>query len=160
MRALLALSAAAIVCSSCGDDPPAGGAAPGGASSGDPPETTGTTAHEICVETINAYRKRDGLPPLERWTSGEACADGEAESDAETNRPHGAFPACKELAQNECPGMPGPPEKMIVRCLAAMWAQGPGEAHHDLMATTRFTQVACGFYTTDRGAVWSVQNFR
>lgn len=161
---------AALLLVSCSDDdPPPGGASSGGSSSGstttggssgDPPATTGTTPHEICVETINAYRKTKGLAPYARWSSGETCADSEAKSDADTNTPHGAFPRCKEMGQNECPGQPGPPEKMIKNCLAMMWAQGPGEGHYDQMASTRYKEVSCGFYTTSRGAVWSVQNFR
>lgn len=165
MRTLAAI-ALALAIASCGDDPPPGGASSSSSSSGssggavDPPEATGTTPHEICVETINGYRKTKGLPPYARWSDGEACADSEAESDAETNRPHGAFPRCKEMGQNECPGQPGPPEEMIKKCLALMWAQGPGEGHYDMMASTRFKEVSCGFHTTSRGAVWSVQNFR
>lgn len=121
---------------------------------------TGDDAHELCWSTINAYRKRDGLPPLERWTEAEACSDGEAKSDAEENRPHGAFPRCGELAQNECPGTPGPPEEGIPKCLALMWAEGKGGGHHDNMASTKYEKVACGVFVTSRGAVWSVQNFR
>lgn len=162
MRAVPALLAIVLL-ASCGDDPPAssgGGASTTGGTTSDPPATTGTDPHEICVETINAYRKTKGLPPYARWSAGETCADSEAASDAQTNTPHGAFPRCKELGQNECPGQPGPPEKMIKTCLAAMWAQGPGEGHYDQMASTRYEEVACGFATTPRGLVWSVQNFR
>ena len=149
---------------SCGsDDPPRGGSS-GGASSSSGGTTTstagGSDAAELCVNIINEHRAEDGLPAYTRWADGEACADTEAESDAETNTPHGAFPRCKELAQNECPGQPGPPEKMIRSCLSAMWAQGPGEGHHDMMASTKWKQVACGFHTTAKGAVWSVQNYR
>ena len=131
----------------------------GGSSSGEV-VGTGETANELCWSTINAYREREGLPPLERWTDGEACADGEAKSDADSNKPHGAFPRCGELAQNECPGTPGPAEEGIPRCLALMWAEGPGGGHHDTMATTKYKKVACGVFVTSRGAIWSVQNFR
>lgn len=112
------------------------------------------------MNVINDYRAQKGLPPYTRWTDGETCADGEAQSDAETNAPHGAFPRCKELAQNECPGQPGPADKMIKGCLAAMWSQGPGEGHYDMMASTKWREVACGFATTANGQVWSVQNYR
>jgi|GEM_PF-1330898 len=129
-------------------------------SSNDEVVGSGDTAHELCWSTINEYRKREGLAAFERWTDGETCADGEAKSDAETNRPHGAFPRCGELAQNECPGTPGPPEEGIPKCLAMMWAEGPGGGHHDTMASTKYTKVACGVFVTSRGAIWSVQNFR
>jgi hypothetical protein len=151
-----------VVFLSCGrDDTPSG--PNGGSSSGGsttPTTATGSTAHELCVNIINEYRAEDGLPPYTRWAEGETCADGQAKSDADTNDPHGAFGRCKESGQNECPGRPGPPEKMIEGCLAAMWAQGPGEGHHDMMASTKWKSVACGFHTTAKGSVWSVQNYR
>jgi hypothetical protein len=114
----------------------------------------------LCVKTINDLRATLDLAPLARWTEGEECADGQAQSDGETNRPHGAFPRCGELAQNECPGWPGPPEEMIPKCLRAMWAEGPGGGHFEQMRTTRHDSVACGFHTLPSGAVWSVQNFK
>jgi hypothetical protein len=102
----------------CSDDPGSLGdredRSSGDGSEGDgadvPPSASGGTANELCFNTINEYRRRDGLPPFERWTSIEACADGEAKSDAETRTPHGAFPRCGELAQNECPGNSGAAE--------------------------------------------------
>lgn len=132
----------------------------GAGTSGDVVTGTGASPNELCWSTINEHRKRDGLPPYERWTEAEACSDGEARSDAETNRPHGAFPRCGELAQNECPDTPGPPEEGIPACLAMMWAEGPGGGHHDNMASTQYTKAACGVFVTARGAIWSVQNFR
>jgi hypothetical protein len=120
----------------------------------------GDTYQELCFNTINEYRKTKGLPALTRWTASESCADGEAKSDADTNSPHGAFPRCGELAQNECPGNSGKPETVIPQCLKLMWSQGPGEGHYDNMASTKWKQVACGVYVTSRGAVWSVQNFK
>ena len=43
-------------------------------------------------------------------------------------------------------------------------AEGPGEpfsdhGHYINMTNESYTKVACGFYTTPGGAVWSVQNF-
>lgn len=171
--------ALAVVFVACGDDPDSltgtgtlrrkgsssasssgsSGTTSGGSSGGEV-VGSGETANELCWSTINEYRKRDGLVPLERWTDGESCADGEAKSDADSGRAHGAFPRCGELAQNECPGTPGPPEEGIPKCLAMMWAEGPGGGHHDNMATTKYTKVACGVFVTARGAIWSVQNFR
>jgi hypothetical protein len=124
------------------------------------PSASGSTANELCFNTINEYRKRDGLRPFERWSSVESCADGEAKSDAETRTPHGAFPRCGELAQNECPGNSGAAEKVLPACLAAMWREGKGGGHHDNMASTKYTKAACGVHTTSRGVTWSVQNFR
>lgn len=124
------------------------------------PTPTGTTAEEICVAEINRYRATLGLKALARWTSAEACSDGEAQSDGQTGHAHGAFGKCGEYAQNECPGWPGPDDEMISGCLEAMWNEGPGGGHHDNMASTKLTKVACGFYTMTNGDVWSVQNFR
>ena len=136
------------------------GTSEGEGSSGEVVTGAGATANELCWSTINEYRKKAGLPPYERWTEAEACSDGEAKSDAETNRAHGAFPRCGEFAQNECPGTPGPPEEGIPDCLAMMWAEGPGGGHHDNMASKQYTKAACGVFVTARGAIWSVQNFR
>lgn len=122
-------------------------------------------ARSLCVEIVNEYRATLELAPYARWTDGESCADGEARSDSETGVPHGAFPRCEELAQNECPGWPGPVEAMLEGCLAGMWAEGPGEdfethGHYINMSSTAYSEVACGFHTAAGGAMWSVQNFR
>ncbi|WP_155798598.1 CAP domain-containing protein, partial [Sorangium cellulosum] len=124
-----------------------------------------TGAAQLCVDTINKHRATLGLPPLGRWTDAESCSDEECESDGNTNTPHGAFGACKERAQNECPGWPGPPQSMIASCLQLMWDEGPGEdfnkhGHYINMSNPEFTEVACGFHTFPDGSVWAVQNFR
>lgn len=117
-----------------------------------------------CVDQINAYRASLGLPPYERWTGGERCADGEARSDSESGVAHGAFPSCDEHAQNECPGWPSV-ESTVTGCLEMMWAEGPGEpfsehGHYINMSSTSYRRVACGFYVTPSGSVWAVQNFQ
>jgi hypothetical protein len=114
----------------------------------------------VCVTTINNFRKTKGLPALERWTAAEGCSDGQSKDDGASNTGHGSFGRCGEWAQNECPGWPGPPDEMIPECLKAMWDQGPGEGHYDTMASTEWKAVACGFATTSKGSVWSVQNFK
>ena len=135
------------------------------AESSDPADDLTTTpstgsAAEICVATINQYRKTKGLPPYARWKEMESCADGEAKSDAASKRAHGAFGKCQEFGQNECPGWAGPTDTMIPQCLKAMWGEGPGGGHYDAMAGKQYTKVACGFATAADGAIWSVQNFR
>ncbi|HEX9296092.1 MAG TPA: CAP domain-containing protein [Polyangiaceae bacterium] len=122
-------------------------------------------AKQLCVDTINKYRATLGLPAYARWTEQEACADSQAESDSQTGTAHGAFGRCTEFAQNECPGWGGTPESMITGCLQAMWNEGPGSdfnthGHYINMSSTKYTKVACGFYTTAAGKVWSVQDFR
>ncbi len=117
---------------------------------------------ESCVDHINALRASIGLGPLARWSDAESCADSEAESDSRTGNAHGAFKSCKELAQNECPGWGALAGAggIVPGCLDMMWAEGPGGGHHDAMASTSFTEVACGFHQTSSGAVWAVQDFR
>jgi hypothetical protein len=131
------------------------------------PSTTGDPdegATQLCVDTINMYRATIGVPALARWTDAEVCSDAEAQSDGETNTPHGAFGMCGEGAQNECPGWPAPPETMIENCLAQMWAEGPGDdfpthGHYINMSNPAYTKVACGFAIVN-GEVWAVQNFQ
>ena len=121
--------------------------------------TAGGSPAEVCVATINEYRATKGLPPYARWTDAETCADGESQSDAMTLRAHGAFGKCGEFAQNECPGWPGPAGTMIPKCLASMWAEGPGGGHYDAMSSTKYTKVACGFGAASDGSIWAAQNF-
>jgi hypothetical protein len=150
-----------------------GGAGQGGAgqaSSSSSVATTGSAGGngdvaQFCVDTINMHRASIGLPPLARWFEAEVCSDGEAKSDSETGTPHGAFGQCGEFAQNECPGWPGAPEDIIAPCLQMMWNEGPGDdfskhGHYINMSSTSYTKVACGFWTTAKGSVWAVQNFR
>lgn len=123
------------------------------------------TVAALCVDTINHYRATLGLPAYARWADGEACADGQARSDAASGTPHGAFGQCTESAQNECPGWNDTPASVISACMDAAWAEGPGtdfgrHGHYNNMSSTGYTKVACGFFTTAGGQVWSVQNFK
>jgi hypothetical protein len=122
------------------------------------------TAAQLCVDTINQYRATLGLAPYQRWKSNEACTDGQALTDSQSGTPHSAFGKCGEYAQNECPGWPAPAVAMIPQCLAAMWAEGPGDfAHHGHyvnMSSTSYTMVSCGFATTPGGSIWATQDFK
>lgn len=167
LRAWPALALGALL--ACGDDP--NQLRGGGRGAGDDDDdwsggnaeiiaAGGSSANEACFNTINEYRKKDGLKPYARWTDSETCADGQAKSDSSTGNGHGSFGRCGEMAQNECPGTAGGVDKALPRCLSMMWAEGPGGGHHDSMASTKYTKVACGVFVTSRGATWSVQNFR
>jgi uncharacterized protein YkwD len=117
-----------------------------------------------CVDRINEFRATLDLPALARWTDAETCADDQARQDSESDSFHGAFGQCDEYAQNECPGW-GSVDQIVDGCLQMMWDEGPGEpysehGHYINMTNTSYTEVACGFYTTPDGAVWSVQDFR
>jgi Cysteine-rich secretory protein family len=121
-----------------------------------------------CVARINQFRADcQCLPPLERWTDGESCADEHAQYDSEQNSAHAGFVdnICdpRGSAQNECPGW-GSEAQIISGCLQMMWDEGPGEpfsehGHYINMSNTSYNRVACGFYTTPSGSIWAVQNF-
>ncbi|MCA9582996.1 MAG: hypothetical protein KC416_14450, partial [Myxococcales bacterium] len=122
-----------------------------------------------CVARINQLRGDcQGLPPLDRWVEGEACADAHAEYDSTQEAFHAGFAdgicAPAGLAQNECPSWPSEGD-VVERCLQDMWDEGPGEdfhkhGHYINMASRKYTKVACGLFRTPDGKVWSVQNFR
>ncbi|UCF47782.1 MAG: hypothetical protein JSU89_11505, partial [Myxococcales bacterium] len=131
------------------------------------PQSTGDPK-EDCVRRINQLRwECQCLPPLQRWSEGESCADQHAEYDS-TRSPHAGFSGgiCSPggWAQNECPGW-GSIEAIISGCLQAMWDEGPGEpysqhGHYINMTNPSYSMVACGFYETAGGQVWAVQNFQ
>jgi hypothetical protein len=156
----------AIALVACADDPssPSGSSGGGSSSSSSASSSSsgsgGSTANALCVATINEYRATVGLGPYRAWTAGEACAAGQAQKDAQTNTPHGAFPGCGELAQNECPNHPAPPEAAVRSCLRLMWSEGPGGPHYRAMASAGYAEVACGIHVTASGKIWVVQNFR
>jgi hypothetical protein len=122
-------------------------------------------AAQQCVDGINQYRARSGLPALARWFPTEPCAASEAQSDAQAGQPHGSFGRCGEMGQNVCPGWQGPAEQMTGPCLQSMYNEGPGadfatHGHYVNMMSPRFTKVACGYFTTPQGQVWAVQDFQ
>lgn len=118
-----------------------------------------------CVDVINQYRASANLPPLSRWIMSESCVNAEARDAAASGQPHGAFGRCGELAQNVCPDWAGPADRMIAPCIQSQWAEGPGgdfatHGHYLNLSSTRFTKVACGYFTTPNGKVWAVQDFQ
>ncbi len=117
-----------------------------------------------CVNRTNELRATKGLAPIARLASAEPCVDGQAKSDSESGKAHGAFSACldqvkgwKGVAQNECPNYSSV-EDTLTKCLDAMWAEGPGGGHYDNMISDS-TKTACGIYTTPAGKVWLIQDF-
>ena len=132
--------------------------------------------HEDCVNRVNQFRVGCWcLPALERWTEGEACADEHAQYDSEQDEAHAGFSdgICENggNGQNECPGWGSEPQ-IIEGCLQMMYDEGPPPSescndqcfqehgHFINMTNENYSRVACGFYTTPGGDVWSVQNFR
>jgi hypothetical protein len=107
-------------------------------------------ARQECLDSINAFRATESLPPLERWTAQESCADNQSRLDSESGTATGAFGACGELGQSECPG-----RESLDGCLRALWSTG-----QELYRNGDYTKVACGFYETPSGEFWHVQNFQ
>lgn len=130
-----------------------------------PPASNDPTARarELCVARINEYRGRVGVGPIARRADRESCTDTQARSDGATGSIHGAFGQCGERSQNECPGWSGSLESITDRCLAMMFAEGPGQGaahgHYNNMTDTRATAVACGIATAPDGKIWMIQNF-
>ena len=125
--------------------------------------TTGDP-REDCVRRINQFRHEcQCLPPLQRWTEGESCADQQALYDSQGNGAHAGFQdsVCSPRgnAQNECPSW-GDWGRVNGQCLQMMWDEGPGEpfsahGHYINMSSNNYSMVACG-----EGGGWFVQNFR
>jgi hypothetical protein len=114
---------------------------------------------ETCLNAINQYRAGKGAPPLTQWEESESCVDSEASTDFETQKAHGSYGKCQEHAQNACPNWEVS-EASLTKCLASMYAEGPGGGHYDNMMNTGYTSVACGFYSSTKTAGWMIQNFR
>lgn len=117
-----------------------------------------------CVDRINAFRATEGKPPYQRWTEQEACSDGQAKLDGDSNTPHGNFSMCGENAQNTCPNWPST-GSVTQGCLQQMWDEGPGEpfsehGHYINMSSSNYSKVACGFYELPGGGIWASQNFQ
>jgi len=120
-------------------------------------------ARQLCVQRTNEYRARVGVGPLARRPDAEACGDAQASSDGASRTAHGAFNRCRERAQNECPGWDGTPSDVVNRCLAMMFAEGPGpgpaHGHYVNMTDRQYSGVSCGFATLPNGELWVVQDF-
>jgi len=127
------------------------------------PASSLEAARQLCVQRTNEYRARVGIAPLARRPDAEACGDAQARSDGASRTAHGAFSQCRERAQNECPGWDGTPEDVVNRCLAMMFAEGPGSGpshgHYMNMTDRQYRGVSCGFATQPNGELWVVQDF-
>ncbi|HYP88696.1 MAG TPA: CAP domain-containing protein, partial [Polyangiaceae bacterium] len=120
-------------------------------------------ARQSCVQRTNEYRARVGVAPVARRPDTETCLDAQARSDGISRTAHGAFGQCRERAQNECPGWDGDPETVVDRCLAMMFAEGPGagpaHGHYVNLTEPKYAGVSCGFATATNGQLWVVQDF-
>jgi hypothetical protein len=97
------------------------------------PASTGDPAQD-CVNRINQLRCQcQHLPPLMRWTAGEACANQEAMYDQQHMTAHAGFMAnicASGYGENECPGWSGWSSipMTVDQCLQDMWNEGPGRS--------------------------------
>lgn len=115
------------------------------------------------VDKINGFRATLNLPPLQRWVSGEACADQSAQNDSISGVAHQSFGQCQESAQCSCPGYASIDQALNV-CLQQMWDEGPGEGiahmHYRIMSSSTYTMVAVGFAQMPNGKIWVNMNFK
>jgi len=116
-------------------------------------------ARARCLTRLNEYRARVGAAPLAARADAARCADSQAQSDAGSRTAHGAFGQCREMAQNECPAWSGSFDEIVDRCLAMMFAEGPGGGHYVNITDPNARSVACGVFSGAGGEVWMVQDF-
>ncbi|HEV8550390.1 MAG TPA: CAP domain-containing protein, partial [Polyangiaceae bacterium] len=142
---------------------PAATPAPAAAPPPPPPAPAGANqvdaARARCLTRLNEYRARVGAAPLAARADAERCADSQAQSDAGSRTAHGAFGQCREIAQNECPAWSGSLDEVVDRCLAMMFAEGPGGGHYVNITDRNARGVACGVFTGSGGEIWMVQDF-
>jgi hypothetical protein len=126
-----------------------------------------------CVARVNQFRACVCLPPLTRWTAGEACAAEDAAYDP-AHSAHAGFIAniCSPegFAQDECPAWPSE-TSVVSGCLQQMFDEGPPPTnpcdgscfemygHFINMTNTSYTMVACGIATVN-GQITAVQDFQ
>jgi uncharacterized protein YkwD len=131
------------------------------------PASTDDLAQD-CVNRVNQLRwECQCLPPLQRWTEGEACADEHAKYDSTEGAHAGIMDDICEPEgsgfQNESADYSST-EQVISTSLQNMWDEGPGtfpaSGHYLNMVNPAFSTMACGFYVTPDNKVWSVQNFQ
>lgn len=143
--------------------PPSPSPSPLPSPSPSPPPSPFEAARQLCVQRTNEYRARVGIAPVTRRPDAEPCGDEQARADGVSRTAHGSFGQCRERAQNECPGWPGTPTDVIDKCLAMMFAEGPGSGpahgHYVNMTDARYRGVSCGLAAAANGQLWVVQNF-
>jgi uncharacterized protein YkwD len=137
-------------------------------STGDAGAST-TDLLQHCVDDINSYRAKIGVPAYTRSAALEQFAATGAQDDSQTGSAHGHFISTNggngiAYAENEVPGWPldqyGSVTDVIDQGMQMMWAEGPGGGHYDNMASTDYTQAGCGTYVTSDGSVWVTTDFK
>jgi hypothetical protein len=128
-------------------------------------QDTFSEARQQVVHRVNDYRGTLGLKRYIWNRAKDACVDTQAQMDFTSNTAHGAFRHCGEWGQCECPGWGGSTmlavaNTIVTGCLQSMWDEGPGGGHHDIMASTGYSKMACGFYYNASGkTMWATQDY-
>lgn len=120
---------------------------------------SGTTG-DLCTGIINAERAEYGLGALGRWPEIDACAAGQAQSDADAGELGSAFGECNELGQSTCyltdPG--ASEEEFLVTCVGEMLAGGASGGNP--LASTEHSKLACGTFQDAGGTWWMAADLR
>ena len=121
---------------------------------------------QFCVAQTNQYRATVSLPALKQSLALEAYAWKSARVDAKSRVPHQYFEKTVgggiAMAETLVPWWPlsryGSVREIVRRGLAAMWAEGRGGGHYDIIVG-KYAEVGCGIYS-DGTRVTVVQAFR
>ncbi|MCP3912620.1 MAG: hypothetical protein GY929_21655 [Actinomycetia bacterium] len=114
--------------------------------------------HDIgshCVEQINYWRAKEGLPPFERLADAEACAAREARLALEAGKSH-YNDGCGWRSQASSGGGRGGDGSNGTVLLSVDWLpkliynEGPDGGHYQAMMTPYPRAVACGYFASDR----------
>lgn len=140
-----------------------------GDSTGGIDSTDWSELRQACLDFTNAKRATESKAELLLWEEASTCSDNQARMDMQADSPHGHFKACKEGAQNTCPGWSSGADiesqkQVLTSCLQMMWDEGPGEpfsehGHYINMSSTSYSKLTCGFHY-ENGSLWINQNFR
>lgn len=128
-------------------------------------QDTFSEGRQQCVHRINTYRDSMHVAHLTRSPPKEFCVDTQAMLDYTSNTAHSAFGHCSERGQCECPGWSGTTlaaavNSIVTGCLQSMWNEGPGGGHYEIMKSTSYTKVECGFYyIPSKRIIWATQDY-
>lgn len=138
----------------------------GSSSPGAPSSSAADADLVFCVTETNRYRATINRAPLVRSGALEAHAALAAAADAASGRAHGYFADSHAgnglvAAENELLRfrVTSTIQTIIRDGWSGMWSEGPGGGHYEHMASSRFTQVGCGFASLN-GTTTVVQDFR
>jgi Cysteine-rich secretory protein family len=147
-----------------------GGGGGGGSGSGGGGGGSGSnTALVECVTQTNAYRAMNGKSALTESSQLETYAATGAMFDYENMMAHDHFTMTSgggiAFAENECPQQGnwmlqpgGNMTALVIQCVDAFYAEGPGGGHYTNMMNASYTTLGCGIYQQGTG-VTIVQDY-